>query len=117
MKNVTNSLYAQILYMIGVGAGFLFIPNMVLPIFGLPPTEEVWIRILGALALVLSLYYYTCVQSQHVPFFKATVWGRYFFSTCLIALVLFKLAPPVICLFAATEGLLAVWTHLALKNG
>jgi hypothetical protein len=116
MKNVTNSLYVQILYMLGMGAGFLFIPNVALPIFGFATTTEVWIRVLGALVIVFSGYYYACVKSEHVPYFKATVWGRYLFCACLVVLAVLQLGQPMLYVFAAVETSLAVWTHTALKK-
>jgi len=51
MKNVITSMYAQLIYMMGMGVGFLFLPHLVLPLFGFADTSEVWIRVLGALVL------------------------------------------------------------------
>ena len=44
---------------------------------------EVWILVLGALIIGFAGYYYACVKSEHVPYFKATVYGRYWFCLCL----------------------------------
>jgi hypothetical protein len=116
MKNVTNSLYVQMFYMLGMGAGFLFMPNVVLPMFGLQTTTEVWIRVLGALVIGFAGYYYACIKSEHVPYFKATVYGRYWFCGCLVVLAALQLGDPMLYVFAAVETSFTVWTHVALKK-
>ena len=103
-------------YMLGMGTGFLFVPNIVLPLFGLQTTTEVWIRVLGALVIGFATYYYACIKSEHVPYFKATVYGRYWFCGCLVVLAALKLGDPILYVFAAVETSLAVWTHAALKK-
>lgn len=116
MKNVTNSLHVQMFYMLGMGAGFLFVPNGVLPLFGLATTIEVWIRVLGALVIGFAGYYYACIKSEHVPYFKATVYGRYWFCGCLVVLAALNLGDPMLYVFAAVETSFAIWTHTALKK-
>ena len=116
MKNITNSLYIQMIYMLGMGAGFLFMPNVVLPIFGFETTNEVWIRVLGALVIGFAGYYFTCIKSEHVPYVKVTVWVRYWFCGSLVVLAAMKLGGSMLYVFATVETILAVWTHWALKK-
>ena len=42
------------LYLVGMGFSFLLAPNMLFGLLGLPPTDEVWSRVVGVLALLLS---------------------------------------------------------------
>jgi hypothetical protein len=35
------------IYLVGLGLVLLLIPNVILPLFGFPTTEEVWIRVVG----------------------------------------------------------------------
>ncbi len=116
MKNVSNSMYAQIAYMVLAGTGFLFMPNVILQVLGMQPVDDVWIRIIGLLALVLASYYWVMTKNSILPFFKVSVWGRYGFCAGLVALVLFNLGEKPLILFAALETGLAVWTHLALRK-
>ena len=116
MQNVTNSMYAQIAYMIFAGAGFLLMPNVVLPLFGMQPVDDVWIRALGLLALVLASYYWVMTKNGVLPFYQVSVWGRYAFSAGLVVLALSGLGEKPLILFAALEGGLAVWTQLALRK-
>ncbi|MFZ4476175.1 MAG: hypothetical protein ACOYPR_13335 [Saprospiraceae bacterium] len=114
-KNCKNSLYAQLFYMVGVGAGFLFMPQVVSSILLLGPTEEVWIRVLGALALVFGSYYYAAIQQEALWFAKASITGRYGFVLGLWVLS-YSFAIPMLGAVGALEGALAVWTQLALKR-
>jgi hypothetical protein len=62
MKNVTNLLYVQLFYMLGMVSGFLLVPNLALPVFGFYTTEEMWIRVLGALVIAFASYYCACIE-------------------------------------------------------
>lgn len=116
MKQVNLSLRAQVAYMLLMGIGLLLVPNFTLPLFKLSTTSEVWVRIIGALALTFASYYYACIKSEHLPFYRITVWGRYFFCSCLIVLALSGLGEFPILIFAFTELALAIWTHASLKK-
>jgi hypothetical protein len=114
MNNLITSMYVQTLYMLGMGLGFLLIPNFILPLFGFSPTNEVWIRVLGALAAGFAGYYYTMIQQKNLTYFWATVWGRYWFCGCLAVLAFLQIGSAALYLFALLETGFAVWTHFAL---
>ena len=83
MKNWKTSLYGQIIYMAGVGLGLLAIPQMLSTLLHLGPVSEIWVRIVGVLALLLCYYYWQGIRNESVWFAKASCIGRYFFVTCL----------------------------------
>jgi hypothetical protein len=116
MKNIINSMYAQVIYMFCMGIGLLFVPNFILSLFGVAPTDEGWIRIIGALALALTIEYYAVIKQQNLDFFKGTVWSRYIFCGILVVLVLLNFVVKPVLVFAILEGSLGIWTHFALKN-
>ena len=43
----------------------LVVPNVLLPLFGLPETTEVWVRVVGMPVLILDLYY--CGAARRLP--------------------------------------------------
>jgi hypothetical protein len=116
MKQIKTAMYAQILYMLGMGAGLVFIPKLILPIFGFDAPQEIWVRVLGALALLLAYYYAVCVRAEFLPFIRATIVGRYAFCAVLAVFGILKMAPAGIFIFAAAETALAVWAHVALNK-
>jgi hypothetical protein len=115
MSKAAVSMIVWGLYDVGVGLGFLFIPNALLPIFGFPTITEVWIRVLGLLVLVLALYHIYCARNNVVPFFQITVPGRGLFAIGLVVLVLMGFSGPGLVIFAIIEVLGAAWTWWSLK--
>ncbi len=97
-----------------VGLGFVFIPNVVLPMFKLPKTNEVWIRILGFLAAIIGYYYINAALLGLTAFYWPTVWARFAVLVFLIILTILKQAKPTIIIFGVIDAAGAVWTLWAL---
>lgn len=116
MTNWKTSMYAQIAYMAGMGLPFLFAPNLMLPILGLEPTQEIWIRILGMLVLTLVVYYTLSVRRNNLEFARASVLGRLVFCLGLTVLALVY-DTYIFILFAILEAGLAIWTRRTLPAG
>jgi hypothetical protein len=102
-------------YAILMGLGLAIAPAMLLPIFGLPAPSEIWVRVLGALALVVGYYYWACGAAEAKAFFKASLVGRLLFGTSCILLVLLAGAPLQLILFGAIDAMGAAWTAYALR--
>ena len=49
-------------------------------------------------------------------FFHATVYGRAVAALVFVALVMSKLGPVQLLIFAAVDGAAAIWTYLAIKQ-
>ena len=105
-----KSLLGQVVYVILSGLQLLFIPNFLLGMFGITPTSEIWIRVLGILVLVLSIYYYAIYKSGNKEIVRATVQGRLLFCFGLVMFVVLGMAPPVLIGFALAETGLALWS-------
>ena len=116
MKNTVNSMYVQIAYMVLTGVGLVFMPNTVLSVLGMQPVDDVWIKVLGLLALVLSYYYWVMTRNQVVSFIRASIWGRYAFCAGLIAFVLLNQSEKALLLLVVPEAALATWTMLSLPK-
>ena len=102
------------IYIVLVGAGFLFIPNTVLPLFKFPKTNEPWIRVLGSVVLILGFYYIIAAQNELTPFFWATVVGRFALLVSFIVLVVTKKAQPMLLMFGVIDAAAGLWTLLTL---
>ena len=110
------SLYGQTIYVLLSGLSLIFIPNLLLGIFGLEPAHEVWIRIMGLLVLILSIYYVQMAKYGNDKVVVATVWGRLSFCVGLVVFVLLGLVKPALIGFALAETALALWTLRELKS-
>lgn len=116
MKGIALSIRIYSFYMMGTGLGLLFIPNVIIGLFGFAPSYDVWIRMLGLLSLVAGSYYFYCSNYDLLPFFRITVVGRYVFTAVEILFVLLGFAPVPMLLFAALEGAGAAYTHYELRK-
>jgi len=103
-------------YVILTGLVLLLAPNVLLSIFGLGSTTEVWIRVLGCVVIVLGAYYVAMGRAEATPFFRATIWGRAWIFVSLVGLVATGMAKPPLVLFASIDLLGAIWTWRALKR-
>ena len=115
-KNYYKSLLGQIAYVVFSGLQLLFIPNFLLKTFGLEPTSEIWIRVLGMLVLALSFYYYAMYKNGGKEIVRATVQGRLLFCTGLVMFVILGMAKPTLIIFAVIETGLALWTLSEIRR-
>ena len=111
-----TSLYGQAIYVVLAGLSLIFIPNVLLGIFDLEPAREIWIRIMGLLVLILSIYYVQMAKYGNDKVVVATVWGRLAFCVGLVVFVLLGLVKPVLIGFAFAETALAFWTLREVKS-
>lgn len=101
-------------YIIIVGTGFSFIPNTILPLFKFPKTDEPWIRVMGIIVVVLGFYYIIAAQNDLVPFFWASIAGRFAILIGFSLLVIFKKVKPMLILFGIIDAAGAIWTLITL---
>ncbi|HSS21045.1 MAG TPA: hypothetical protein VLL54_13305 [Pyrinomonadaceae bacterium] len=116
MTRAAKSLFVFGVYLSGLGLVLLVFPNLLLRVFGIPPTLEVWIRINGMFVLCLSFYYLLAAKSELTNFIRWTVWARAAVIVFFTAFVLLVSAPKALLLFGVIDLLSAVWTWLALRN-
>ena len=57
MSKSARSIFVFSIYMFVLGLILIVIPNVLLNLFTLPETNEVWIRVVGMLILILGFYY------------------------------------------------------------
>jgi hypothetical protein len=115
MSNLARSITVFGIYLLLAGLSFIFIPNVVLPIFGFPPTTEIWIRLTGLLTAILGMYFLHSVRYDDRHFYRATLYARLIFFTGVTLFVIFKLASPMLIAFGAIDLIGAAWTWSALR--
>lgn len=102
-------------YVILIGLTLLLIPNTMLALMGAPEAKDAYVRVLGALAVVLGYYYWVCGVAGSASFIKATIPGRVAFFLMGLGLVAWADAPPTLILFGLVDVAGAAWTFLALR--
>jgi hypothetical protein len=101
-------------YLVVLGLTLLLAPNLLLGLFGIPRTDEVWVRILGVVLVVIGYYQIQAGRNRSDWFMRASVLGRTGIALTLFGLVATGAAPLVIALFGAVDLAGAMWTAYAL---
>ena len=116
MKSAALTIKVFGVYVSLIGLALLCVPNAILPVFGFPETTETWVRVLGALALVVGYYYWTCGVANARAFFVASVQGRMVFCAACLALVIWAGAPLALIAIGVVDVAGAGWTLVALRS-
>lgn len=116
MSKAAKSVVVFGIYLVVLGLALLIVPNALLTLFAYPTTNEVWIRVVGLLVLVLGYYYIEAARSELRVMFKASVRARPALIVFFTILVALGHARPVLVLFGAIDLLAAIWTALALRS-
>ncbi len=111
-----QSLQAFGLYLCFTGAGLLLAPDVLLTPLGMAVPADVWVRLVGILALALGAFDVLAGRDGVASLIRASVWRRLAAGVAIGLLVLLGLAPAALLLFAAVDIAAASWTALALRR-
>ncbi len=116
MSPAAKSLFAFGCYLLPLGLILLFVPNLLLGLFQIPATTEVWIRIVGMLVFFLSIYYFIAARAELrvLMLWSARLRASVFVFFCVF--VLLGLAPVPLILLGAADLAGAAWTWAALRK-
>ena len=115
MSKSAVSIFGFGLYLLLVGPILVLVPNLLLSVFSIPETSEVWIRVLGVVVVVLGYYYVQAARNELTAFFRATVPARVIVLACFSVFVWMKLTAPTLVVFGVIDALGVLWTALALR--
>ena len=116
MSKSARSVFVFSLYLFVLGIILVVIPNNLLDVFSMPRTNEVWIRVVGMLVLILGFYYFQASRSEIKIFLQWTVYVRIAVLLFFIAFVFLGFAPPILILFGFIDAIAALWTQLSLRS-
>ena len=116
MSAAARSILVYSIYVFGLGATLMLVPNVPLPIFGLPQTTEVWIRVAGMTVIFLSIFYFIAARNEYRQLFEASVWIRFAVPVFFAAFIVAGFSPWNLILFTPLDVLFAIWTLVALRG-
>ena len=116
MTKSAQTLFFFALYLFGLGAILLVAPNWLLGLFDLPPTTEVWIRVIGMLVLFIGVFYVIAARANFLPILEASVRLRVAVPVFFGVFVAMGWAAPALLLFGGVDLAGAVWTFLTLRS-
>jgi hypothetical protein len=116
MSYPAKTLFAFGCYLLVLGMLLIVFPNIVLQLFGVAPTVEVWIRVTGMLVLIRGAYDILASLSELHQFIRWSVPMRASVIFFFAVFVLLGYAPPVLLLFGLIDLACAAWTWVALRR-
>jgi hypothetical protein len=116
MSRAAFTIKAFGLYLLVLGVSLILVPNLLLSVFGLPETNEVWIRVVGALAFNIGIYYIYAAKCEARAFFQASVYTRAFVLAAFAAFAVLGFVSPILILFGFIDFSGGIWTHMMLRE-
>lgn len=116
LSGPAKSLFVFGIYLLMLGALLVLAPNPTLGLFRMAPTNEVWIRVVGMLVLVIGSLDTLSALAELRPVMQWSVPLRGAVLLFLLAFVVTGLGPPVLILFGLIDFAGACWTGWALRN-
>ena len=116
MSNAAKSILVYGIYLLVLSVVLLVIPNVPLSIFGIPTTNEVWIRVVGAMAFSFGSYFVRAARGENTDFFRWTISTRLGLVVFFSIFVVVGLAPINLLLLAVPDLPFVLWTILALRS-
>ena len=116
MNPASRSLHYFGFYLLVTGVTLTVAPNLLLSLFGIPETSEIWIRVLGTVVFTLGLGYVVMAPANNRLFLTFSVYARSFVFVMFAAFVALRLAPWQLSLFGIVDLAGAIWTYTGLKK-
>lgn len=116
MTPAARSLFVFGLYLLAAGTLLLLVPALMLQPLGLPAPTDVWVRVVGLLAIALGLYYRVAARAELLAFMRLSVWVRGAVALVFVGFIVGGLAPVALLGFGLIDAAGAAWTALALRQ-
>ncbi len=116
MTKSSKTIYYFSLYLFPLSLLLMLAPNFLLKTFMLPPTEEVWIRVVGMLVFFLAVIYYNTARMELHSIYKVFAYNRIGVLLFFIAFVALGLSAWPLLLFGVIDAAAGLWTLMALKK-
>ena len=116
MTPAARTLFQFGLYLLVAGSALLLAPARMLQPLGVPVPADVWVRVVGLLAIALGLYYRVAARAELLAFMRLSVWVRLGVAVAFAAFVVGGLAPVALLGFGVIDAAGAAWTARALRQ-
>lgn len=110
-----RSLQVWTIYLAVVGLWLLLFPASLFALLEIDDEADVWVRVIGMLALVLMVLYLFVIRSGLALMYQGTVYVRLFAAIGFTVLA-FTAGIWQLTLFAALDAAGAMWTHVANRR-
>ena len=115
MSPGARSSAAFAVYLFGMGVALLAVPGTFQDLLDLPPADDVYLRLVGAIAIALGIYYAAAARDENLPFLRSTVPARLWILVAFTVSALVA-GEPVLIAFGVVDAAFAAWTRAALRE-
>ena len=116
MSKTAFTIKASCCYIIALGLALVLVPNLVLSAMRMPPTNDVWIRVLGVVVINIGIFFWVAARIEAVALFHVSVVVRPLVLVWFGVFVLLGFVSPMLLVFGVIEALGALWTWLTMKS-
>ena len=116
MSKTAFTIKASCCYILALGLALVLVPNLVLSAMRMPPTIDVWIRVLGVVVINIGIFFWVAARTEAIALFRVSLIVRPLVLVWFGAFVLLGLASPMLLVFGAIEALGALWTWLTMRS-
>lgn len=113
---VYGTLTVFCVYLFALGLGGMLVPDTMLRLVGMPPTQEVWGRVASLLVFNLALLYVWIIRTRSDAMIGFTVVTRQIVLVGLTLFVAAGFAPPNLIIFGVVDALGGLWTWTAWRR-
>ena len=114
MSRAAVSIYVYSIYLFVQGLLLMVIPNVALNLFGLPTTQEVWVRVLGWSLLAVAAYFWVAARNEVTEFYIVSIVFRILLPVAFGTFVALGYAHSSLLLLTPFDVLFALWTAWGL---
>lgn len=116
LSRAGTSIFLFGIYLVILGLIFTLVPNTLLRIINLPDSQEVWIRLVGMLLLIMAFYYLMAGRTEARSFYHWTLYTRLGSVFFLVGFVTAGWVSPIAFIFWLADLAGAAWTWSALRQ-
>ena len=116
MSKVSKSIFIFGLYALVMGFVLLFIPHLILPLVGIPFSNEPWLFLLGFVLMCSSYYYLRSAWKGEDDFALYTIHTRFASPVLVAFLISTGKADWHFLSFGIVDGLGGLWTWIEFKR-
>lgn len=103
------------IYLFIISSVVVLAPNLLLAIFRIPPTTEVWIHVVGVVVFAIGIYIWIAAKHDIKPILEASVYTRALVFVAFTTFALLGMTSPMIIVFGLVDLAGGVWTYFALQ--
>jgi hypothetical protein len=116
MKQSEKSMIVFSVYLLIIGATIMIAPDFSLGVFGLEPSQDNYVRVMGVFLLYLAFFYFMSGWRRIGDFILLTVYARCAVIIYITVFIFLGWLSWKLILFGLIDFASAMWTYFCLRS-